>query len=60
MTIACPEHVERAIEDFTIEKEAPPDLFRIDQLEPEKQLKLENTCAYCPNKAVYVVQDYAD
>lgn len=60
MILACGEHVERALEDFTIEKEAPPDLCRLDQLNPDKRMELKDTCVYCTNKAVYVVKAYAD
>ncbi|MFY9175096.1 MAG: CxxH/CxxC protein [Peptococcia bacterium] len=60
MILACNDHVERALEDFTIEREAPPDLFRLDQLEPGKQTIEEDTCSYCSAKAIYVVKGYAD
>lgn len=61
MIFVCGEHIERALEDFTIEKEAAPDLLSLDQLASENQLKAqETTCQYCSETAGYVVKDYAD
>lgn len=61
MIFVCGEHIERALEDFTIEKEAAPDLHSLDQLAIENQLESpETTCKYCSKTAGYVVKGYAD
>lgn len=59
MILACEEHLERALEDFTIERQAPPDLFRLEQLEAAF-VSADSACAYCDHTALYVVKGYAD
>lgn len=59
MILACAEHLERALEDFTIEREAPPDLFMLNQVEAPPEVA-DSACAYCDHKAVYLVKGYAD
>lgn len=59
MILACAGHLERAMEDFTTERQAPPDFFLLEQLERDPG-EPESSCAYCANKAVYVVKGYAD
>lgn len=58
MILACEEHLERALEDFTMERQAPPDLFMLEQV--ETPILADSPCAYCDSKAVYVVKGYAD
>jgi len=57
--LACEEHIERALEDYTMEHGKPPDLYKTEQLGVEIQQNSGN-CAYCDQKAAYVVKAHED
>lgn len=59
MFLACNDHLDLAIDEFTEKYQEPPDLFLVTQI--KNQVFLGDTkCSFCGEEAVYVVDEYAD
>lgn len=59
MLLACEEHLDRALDEFTERRREPPDLFLPSQVDTDN-CEEEKTCSFCSREAVYVLRKYAD
>lgn len=59
MFLACDEHLDLAIDEFTEKYQEPPDLYLVSQIK-DRVLEEDSKCTFCDQKAVYAVIEYAD
>jgi CxxH/CxxC protein (TIGR04129 family) len=57
--LACDEHLDRALDEFTERHREPPDLFLLNQVAIDNR-EGERACSFCSREAVYVLRKYAD
>ncbi|MFZ5753518.1 MAG: CxxH/CxxC protein [Bacillota bacterium] len=60
MLLACQEHLDRALDNFTEKYHEPPEMFLMSQVIDEDLSDMPQVCHYCGREAVYVVKKYAD
>ena len=54
MYVACEDHVEHALDEFTVEFEKPPDLYQLDAV-PTNDVPVPEHCHFCSRPPIYLI-----